>query len=684
MESGIGTSDPVSDPIMALTAEAERRTDNGDPRSGLALARHALHLMDPDGRPGVRARAQRALGRAWYGLGRYGAARNAGAEARALDSQTDPDGPAVGEDDDLIGVSMLQLGDAAEAVSILESAVARLEATQGADHEDTIRALGNLAAALARIGDDRAAQATGREALARAERSLGMHRQTAVILNGLAVRASHVPGRAAESMALSQRALDVAQASVGAGHPLAVSLAANLAIRRADAGDPAAVELLREAVAAHEAAYGRDHPMLAFVLVALSDTTDDVTEARRAIARAVLIRLRSLGPTARPTLDAVRKAVGRFAPSSPGEPVSPEATEIYRDWAALDPGAPPVDLPTVHRRSPEEAAAALASTFGRFLGDVPLSDEARAAFAVAYTEADAAVSDDDYAAAIASLELAIRRAEAVYGVAAPALIEPLRRLEAMCRAAGAEDRLLEIRLRIADLAESVYGLGHPIATMAVTAYAERERHEFRGLSEETAGRMRAALRATFSKEVRSVQIAERVFAAVPAGDRRAIPLSVARVEALRTVRTDGPLAGLDAVDWAELGHAYGPARDTADEIRLLRATDPDLREDALERLASSICHQGSVYPASAAAVPFLARLGLDPTQPDRPGILWLLAMVARGAIDPSTDAAVGRAIRDAIAPFSDALQASADTATDLALAVAELADALRATPSGDR
>ncbi len=670
----MGASDPVSDSIVALADEAERRTDDGDPKGGLALARRAVELAEADGRKKARATAQRALGRAWYGLGDYGAARTAGEQARALDAQTDPDGPACGEDDDLIGVSLLQLGDAATAVTSLQAAVARLEATQGADHEDTIRALGNLAAALARAGDDPAAEATGCEALARAERSLGIHRQTAVILNGLAVRASRAPGRAAEAMTLSQRALDVAQASVGAEHPLSVSLAANLAIRRADAGDPAAVGLLREAEAAHETAYGHDHPMLAFVLVALSDATDDPAEARRAIARAALIRLQFLGPTARPTLDAVRKAVRRFAPRGPGESVSPEATEIYRDWAALDPGAAPVGLPTARRRSPQEAGARLAATFERFLGDVPLPDESRAAVAADYAEADTAAANGDDAAAIAALERAVQTIEAAKGVATPDLIEPLRRLGAICQAAGAEDRLLGIRRRIADIAEGAYGSGHPIATMAVTAYAEQERHDFGGLSEATAERVGAAVRATFGDESRSVQLAERAYAAAPAGDRRAIPLSVARVEALRSIRPDGPLAELDAIDWAGIGHAYGPARDTPDEIRLLRAPDSDLREDALERLANSICHQGSVYPASAAAVPFLARLALDPTQPDRPGIIWLLAMVARGAADPSTDATVGRAILDAIAPFADALLASADPSVDLGRVVAELAD----------
>jgi tetratricopeptide (TPR) repeat protein len=674
---------PLSD-LTALAEEANRRTEDGDPKGGLALAGRAVQLADADGRLGARAAAQRALGHAWYGLGDYRAAKIAGERARALDAQADPDGPAVGEDDDLIGVSILQLGDAVAAVTLLRSASARLEAARGPGHETTIRALGNLAAALAHAGDDRAAEVTGRDALARAERTLGTHRQTAVILNGLAVRAGRVPERAAEALSLSERALDVARASVLAGHPLVVSLAANVAIGRARAGDLTAVGLLREAVAAHESAYGPDHPSIAFVLAALSDATDDPAEARRAIARATLIRLRSLGPGARPTLDALRRAVHWFAPRAPGEPVSPEATEIYRDWAALDPDAAPVALPTVRRRSPEEAGARLAETFERFLGDVPMPDEVRAAVTAAYAEADEAAADGAYSSSIRSLERAIQTIESVKGMATPDLIEPLRRLGAICLAAGAEDRLLEIRRRIADLAETAYGPGHPLATMAITSYAEQERREFGGLSEATAERVGAAVRATFADEARSVRLAERAFAAVPARERRVIPLSVARVEALGTIRAEGPLAGLDAIDWAGIGHAYGPARDTPDDIRLLRAADPDLRDDALERLANSICHQGSVYPASAEVVPFLARLALDPTQPDRPGIIWLLAMLAHGANDPSTDATVGGAIRDAIAPYAAALLASADTAVDLGGAVAALAGAMQPDEGGGR
>jgi len=65
------------------------------------------------------------------------------------------------------------------------------------------------------------------------------------------------------------------------------------------------------------------------------------------------------------------------------------------------------------------------------------------------------------------------------------------------------------------------------------------------------------------------------------------------------------LSGLGAVDWALLTHAYGPATTTASELRASTSDNPDERSSAFDALVSSIFHQGSVYPATAAAVPFL-------------------------------------------------------------------------------
>ncbi|MFK0256500.1 hypothetical protein [Streptomyces sp. NPDC090445] len=87
---------------------------------------------------------------------------------------------------------------------------------------------------------------------------------------------------------------------------------------------------------------------------------------------------------------------------------------------------------------------------------------------------------------------------------------------------------------------------------------------------------------------------------------------------------------IDDIDWAALEHAYGAADDVPDLLRAAGSADPQVRDEALEELVSSLCHQGSVYSATAAAVPFLARLALDGPG-DRLRLLWLLHGAADGA-----------------------------------------------------
>lgn len=90
------------------------------------------------------------------------------------------------------------------------------------------------------------------------------------------------------------------------------------------------------------------------------------------------------------------------------------------------------------------------------------------------------------------------------------------------------------------------------------------------------------------------------------------------------------LEELDNVDWAGLNHAYGSAADVPEQLRALRATDPDLRQQALYDLYGNIFHQGSRYEASAHAVPFLLNLAADADTPQRSEIVLLLAGLAIG------------------------------------------------------
>ncbi|MFE2458044.1 HEAT repeat domain-containing protein [Streptomyces sp. NPDC059402] len=64
-------------------------------------------------------------------------------------------------------------------------------------------------------------------------------------------------------------------------------------------------------------------------------------------------------------------------------------------------------------------------------------------------------------------------------------------------------------------------------------------------------------------------------------------------------------AELDAVPWKSLRHAYGPAEDVPELIRALYQDDETAAAEAMHELYGNIHHQGTVYPASAPAVPFL-------------------------------------------------------------------------------
>ncbi|WP_406863116.1 PBS lyase [Streptomyces sp. HUAS MG47] len=95
------------------------------------------------------------------------------------------------------------------------------------------------------------------------------------------------------------------------------------------------------------------------------------------------------------------------------------------------------------------------------------------------------------------------------------------------------------------------------------------------------------------------------------------------------------LAGIDEVDWASLGHAYGPADDVPALLRGLASPDPEVRESALDGLYGAVHHQGDVYDSTLACIPFLLELVADPAVQDRGGIVELLTSI--GGIDLDGD-----------------------------------------------
>jgi hypothetical protein len=84
------------------------------------------------------------------------------------------------------------------------------------------------------------------------------------------------------------------------------------------------------------------------------------------------------------------------------------------------------------------------------------------------------------------------------------------------------------------------------------------------------------------------------------------------------------------INWDSLEHAYGSAHDVPGLLIDLQSTDKSVREHAHYELLGNIWHQGTVYSATAYAVPFLFELLDSPTAPDKDSLAGLLASIAAG------------------------------------------------------
>jgi hypothetical protein len=75
---------------------------------------------------------------------------------------------------------------------------------------------------------------------------------------------------------------------------------------------------------------------------------------------------------------------------------------------------------------------------------------------------------------------------------------------------------------------------------------------------------------------------------------------------------------LDDPRWQKLSHAYGSAANIPELLReLARATSPTAgyNSEPWFTLWSSLCHQGDVYDASYAAVPYIVEIAVNTNEP---------------------------------------------------------------------
>jgi hypothetical protein len=90
------------------------------------------------------------------------------------------------------------------------------------------------------------------------------------------------------------------------------------------------------------------------------------------------------------------------------------------------------------------------------------------------------------------------------------------------------------------------------------------------------------------------------------------------------------LDGLDSVDWEGLSHAHGNAGDVPQAIRDLLSPDAAERKAAMSALFATIWHQGTVYPATVHALPFLIELLSSRATVDHESLALLVASIMAG------------------------------------------------------
>jgi hypothetical protein len=86
---------------------------------------------------------------------------------------------------------------------------------------------------------------------------------------------------------------------------------------------------------------------------------------------------------------------------------------------------------------------------------------------------------------------------------------------------------------------------------------------------------------------------------------------------------------LDRVPWHRFPHAYGTDDLVPRGLAALRSCDAAEADRVLGSLWNSVCHQGWTSASGALAVPFLLRVAADPSAHGRPGVLRLVAELAR-------------------------------------------------------
>jgi hypothetical protein len=145
----------------------------------------------------------------------------------------------------------------------------------------------------------------------------------------------------------------------------------------------------------------------------------------------------------------------------------------------------------------------------------------------------------------------------------------------------------------------------------------------------------------------------------------------------RLMPESGLVSEVCAVDWRSLKSTYGSGEVVRDIILGLASRDEAEVRQAWQQIGETVLqHQGTVYPATAAAAPFLCRIALDEATMWRAALAVDLAFLSAGYDEPYAPAGTAQAVRDAVRPYVGellGLWGTGDQGLDMALVAVSVA-----------
>lgn len=147
-------------------------------------------------------------------------------------------------------------------------------------------------------------------------------------------------------------------------------------------------------------------------------------------------------------------------------------------------------------------------------------------------------------------------------------------------------------------------------------------------------------------------------------------------------------AQVRAVDWRSMKSTYGSGEVVRDIVLGLASRDPAHVRQAWQQINETVLqHQGTVYPATAAAAPFLCQIVLDEASLWRAALAAGLACLSTGYDQPYAPAGTARAVRDGVRPYVSELTdlwGTDDEGLDIALVALSVAFPVEASAIIDR